>query len=397
MSFDQKQFSEQLHQLVATPSVSCTNPALDMGNREVIDLLANWLGDMGFSIEIQVVSESPAKANLIATLGSHADHASKDNEAKSNTSKGGLVFSGHADTVPYDDKCWSHDPFSLHIENDRAFGLGATDMKGFFPTVIAAVQPYLEQTLKEPIIILATADEETSMSGARALMNHPIPKARHAIIGEPTSMQPIRMHKGIAMESIHVKGQSGHSSNPNLGNNALDVMHDVITDLKHFRKKLQQHKHPGFLIQTPTLNLGCIHGGDNPNRICGHCELEFDIRPIPGMSLDDLRQDIDQQLDRIAEKNHILIERHSLFSGIDPFEQSANSSLVTAVEELTGINADSVAFATEAPFLQKMGMDVIVMGPGSIDQAHQPDEYIDLKQIPAAIKTLQGLIDKFCL
>lgn len=388
MPFNEKLFSEQLAQLVATPSVSCTNPALDMGNRQVIECLANWLSDMGFAIEIQPVDNNPDKANLIATLGTaHPAH-----------SKGGLVFSGHADTVPYDDKRWSHDPFTLHIENDRAFGLGATDMKGFFPTVLAAVQPFIDKPLREPIIILATADEETSMTGARELLNHPIPKARFGIVGEPTGMQPIRMHKGIGMESISVRGQSGHSSNPSLGNNALDVMHEVITELKTFRDQLaQRYQHAGFLIDIPTLNLGCIHGGDNPNRICGQCELDFDLRTLPGMTLDDLRADIDGMLNTMADKHQIIIERHSLFSGVDAFEQAADSELIKAVERLTQMNADSVAFATEAPFLQQMGMDVVVMGPGSIDQAHQPDEYIDLAQVPVAINVLQGLIKQFCL
>lgn len=387
MAFDEKQFNHQLAQLVSTPSVSCTNPSLDMGNRQVIDLLANWLGDIGFSIDIQVVDDNPQKANLIATLGT-----------SNNESNGGLVFAGHADTVPYDESRWSHDPFTLKIEQDRAFGLGATDMKGFFPTVLAAIQPFLKTPLKEPIIILATADEETSMAGARALLNHPIPKARYAVVGEPTGMQPIRMHKGMAMESIRIQGKSGHSSNPSLGNNALDVMHDVITELKQFRYNMQQqHKHPGFIIDVPTMNFGCIHGGDNPNRICGHCELEFDLRTLPGMSLDDLRQDVDQQLSIIAKNNHIIIDRHSLFTGIDAFEQAADSELIKTVEQLTGQQADSVAFATEAPLLQSMGMDVVVMGPGSIDQAHQPDEYIDLKQIKPAVNTLQALIEKFCL
>ena len=200
------------------------------------------------------------------------------------------------------------------------------------------------------------------------------------------------------MESIHIQGQSGHSSDPSLGNNALDVMHDVISELKAFRQNLQKkHTHKGFIIDVPTLNLGCIHGGDNPNRICGHCELEFDLRTLPGMSLDDLREDIDKELNVIAEKNHIIIERHSLFNGVNAFEQAADSELVKTVEKLTGMHSDSVAFATEAPFFQAMGMDVVVMGPGSIDQAHQPDEFIALDQIAPAIKTLQGLITKFCV
>ena len=387
MSFNEKQFTEQLSQLVAAPSISCTNPKLDMGNRQVIDLLANWLGDVGFAIDIQTVEGHANKANLIATLGEH-----------NGNTEGGLVFSGHADTVPYDQQRWSTDPFSLQIDNGRAFGLGATDMKGFFPTVIAAIEPLLQQPLAEPIIILATADEETSMSGARALLDHPIPKARCAVVGEPTNMRPIRMHKGIGMERIRVTGQSGHSSDPSLGNNALDVMYDVISDLKAFRQHLAtQHQHPGFVIDVPTLNLGCIHGGDNPNRICGQCELEFDLRTLPGMSLDNLREDIDQQLSIIAEKNHIIIERESLFAGVEAFEQAHDSEFVRYLEQLTGHTAASVAFATEAPFLKAMGMDVVVMGPGSIDQAHQPDEYIDLGQIAPAVQTLRSLIKHYCL
>ena len=236
------------------------------------------------------------------------------------------------------------------------------------------------------------------MAGARSLAEQGRPKARYAVIGEPTGLQPIRMHKGMAMEAVHIIGKSGHSSNPDMGINALDSMHDVMTVLKQFRQQLQaQYRHPGFRVDMPTLNLGCIHGGDNPNRICEQCELAFDLRPLPGMSLETLRAAIDQQLDDIAEKNQVKITRRSLFHGINAFEQSADSDLITTVEQLTGHSADSVAFATEAPFLQQLGMDVVVMGPGSIDQAHQPDEYISLDQVEPAVKILEGLIKRYCL
>ncbi len=378
-----KRFIDQLSQLVACPSVSCTQPKLDMGNLGVIELLANWLEPLGFTCEIQRVSEQPTKANLIATLG-QGDK--------------GLVFAGHSDTVPYDEHQWHQDPFTLTIDDNRAFGLGATDMKGFFPTVFAAIEPFLNSTLEQPIIIIATADEETSMCGARALVDSYQPKAAYAVIGEPTGMKPIRLHKGIAMEAIRVQGKSGHSSNPGLGNNALDTMHDIIGELKDFRQILQQkYQHPGFSIDIPTLNLGCIHGGDNPNRICGRCELEFDIRPLPGMTLDGLREDIDQRLGIIAEKNNIEIERISLFPGVDAFEQTTDSLLIKTVEKLTGQPSESVAFATEAPFMQALGMETIVMGPGSINQAHQPNEFIDLNEIDYAVKILQDLIKTFCL
>ena len=378
-----KYFFHQLDQLVRTPSVSCTDPKLDMGNRAVVELLANWLDHLDFDIEILPVDDNLNKVNLIATRGS---------------GPGGLVLAGHTDTVPYIEKYWGRDPLKVTVENNRAYGLGATDMKGFFPVVLAAIQSVIDTPLQQPLIVLATADEETSMAGARSLAEQGRPKARYAVIGEPTGLQPIRMHKGMAMEAVHIIGKSGHSSNPDMGINALDSMHDVMTVLKQFRQQLQaQYRHPGFRVDMPTLNLGCIHGGDNPNRICEQCELAFDLRPLPGMSLETLRAAIDQQLDDIAEKNQVKITRRSLFHGINAFEQSADSDLITTVEQLTGHSADSVAFATEAPFLQQLGMDVVVMGPGSIDQAHQPDEYISLDQVEPAVKILEGLIKRYCL
>ena len=384
MSKPLKPYIDQLTQLVALPSVSATHAHLNHSNRPVVELLANWLSDLGFQCDIQVVSESPDKVNLIATLGEGDE---------------GLVFAGHTDTVPYDENGWQQDPFSLTVDdNGRAFGLGATDMKGFFPTVLQAIEPYLNKPLKQPIIVIATADEESSMNGARTLVHTKRPQAKCAVIGEPTSMTPIYMHKGIAMETIRIRGQSGHSSNPALGHNTIDVMHDVLSELKAFRETLQsQYQNAGFEVDVPTLNFGCIHGGDNPNRICGHCELEFDIRPLPGMSIDSLREAIDQRLNRLAEKHRIQLQRDLLFPGVDAFEQDKHSHFIKTVEQLTQTEAQSVAFATEAPFLKELGMDVVVMGPGSIDVAHQPNEYIHLNEIEGAVKVLQGLIEKYCI
>jgi acetylornithine deacetylase len=188
---------QQLSQLVATPSVSSTDPLWDQGNRAVIDLLAGWLSDMGFRTEIQEVAADGVKANLIATLGS---------------GPGGLVLAGHTDTVPFDEGRWQSDPLGLTERDNRLYGLGSTDMKGFFPLAIAAAGAFLDKPLKQPLILLATADEESSMNGARALAAAGRPKARAAIIGEPTSLRPVRMHKGIMMEAVRVTGKAGHSS-----------------------------------------------------------------------------------------------------------------------------------------------------------------------------------------
>ncbi|WP_045855955.1 acetylornithine deacetylase [Teredinibacter purpureus] len=376
-------FTERLRQLVALPSVSCTSPQLDMGNRAVVERLAEWLSPMGFDTELMEVGDG--KANLIATLGS---------------GPGGLVLSGHTDTVPCNPDRWQQDPFALRDANHRFYGLGATDMKGFFPVVLAALDALKDQlhSLQQPIIILATADEESSMSGARALAAAGRPKARYAVIGEPTEMRPIRMHKGIMMESVRIQGLAGHSSNPELGHNALDTMHAVMDELMSFRQQLQKnHRHAGFAVNVPTLNLGHIHGGDNPNRICGHCELHFDLRPLPGMDISELHQQLAKRLLPIGEAHHTPIALEHLIGGIEPYEQPADSTLVAVAERLTGYTAESVAFATEAPFLQKLGMQTLVMGPGSIDQAHQPNEYIEQNQIEPAVSVIRALIEELCV
>jgi len=374
---------EQLRQLVGTPSVSSTDPHWDQGNRPVIDLLASWLEDLGFNTQIQNVSADGAKANLIATLGS---------------GPGGLVLAGHTDTVPFDEGRWQSDPLQLSERDQRLYGLGSTDMKGFFPLAIAAATAFDARALKQPLILLATADEESSMNGARALVSAGRPKARAAIIGEPTSLVPVRMHKGIMMEAVRVTGRAGHSSNPALGNSALDGMHSVMSDLMSYRQQLRErYSNDLFTVAWPTMNLGCIHGGDSPNRICGKAELHFDLRMTPGGDNATLREEIAQRMAAIAQQHALQIELHSLVKSIAPFEQSADSELVHLAERLTGHTAEAVAFATEAPFMQELGMETIVMGPGSIDRAHQPDEYLELDQIQPCIALLQQCIRHYCL
>ena len=384
MSFDSKSYFNHLQKLVALPSVSCGLPEWDMPNQKVIDYLANVFSSLGFNTQVVPLTQT-GKANLIATLGA---------------GDGGLVLAGHSDTVPYDANRWQSDPFQLCERDGNLYGLGATDMKGFFPVIMEAVKPYLDMPFRHPLILLATADEESSMSGARALAKTGIPGAtpRYAVIGEPTGLVPIRAHKGIMMEAIRVRGQSGHSSNPALGKNALEAMNQVMNELIGLRTELQfKYRDPGFAVQTPTLNLGCIHGGDGANRICGACELHFDLRLLPGMDNDDMRAIIQQRLTPIAERSGTDIVLSSLFEGVDPFGEDEHSELVKLCEQLTGNHSESVAFATEAPFMQQLGMQTVVMGPGSINQAHQPDEFIPLNQIEPAVKIVRGLIEKYCL
>ncbi|WP_336365714.1 acetylornithine deacetylase [Marinobacter sp. C2H3] len=372
-----------LSRLIAEPSISSASPDWDHSNQAVIHTLAEWLEPLGFAVEILPVPGMPGKFNLIATLGQ---------------GPGGLVLSGHTDTVPFDDQRWSSDPFTLTERDGRWYGLGTCDMKGFFPLAIEAARAFAGQPLKQPLIILATADEESSMNGARALAEAGRPKARYAVIGEPTGLRPVRMHKGIMMERLAFEGQSGHSSNPALGRNAMEGMHEALTELLALRQQWQDtYRNPNFEVQVPTLNLGCIHGGDNPNRICARCELHFDLRPLPGMNMDTLRQAILSRVRPVAERRELSMSFEPLFDGVPPFETPADAALVKACEALTGHTAQAVAFATEAPWLQKLGLETLVLGPGSIDQAHQPDEFLELSQLEPTVRILRGLIQQFCL
>jgi acetylornithine deacetylase len=374
---------QQLSQLISTPSVSSTDPFWDQGNRDVIDLLATWLEELGFEVDIQDVTADGGKANLIATRGK---------------GPGGLVLAGHTDTVPYDEGRWQSNPLSVDERDNRLYGLGSTDMKGFFPVAIAAAAEFADTQLQQPLILLATADEESSMSGARALAAAGKPRARAAIIGEPTSLRPIRMHKGIMMEAVRVTGRAGHSSDPSLGNSALEGIHAVISDLMDYREQLRQRYSNGmFRVAYPTLNLGCIHGGDSPNRICGRAELHFDLRLMPGQDNANLRAEIAERVARVAEARSLEIELRSLVNDVAPFEQPAESELVRLAERLTGHSAEAVAFATEAPFLQQLGMETIVMGPGSIDRALQPAEYLEVDQIRPCVNLLTQFIRHYCL
>ena len=374
---------EMIDGLISTPSISSTNPQLDQGNRAVIDLLAQWLEDSNFSVEILPLPGTPARANLIATLGK---------------GPGGLVLAGHTDTVPFDEQRWNHEPFRLTTDNQRLYGLGTADMKAFLALAIAATEQLRAADLQQPLILLATADEETSMAGARLLQERQRPRARYAIIGEPTGLRPVRMHKGILMESIVLHGRSGHSSNPALGHSALEAMHTVIGALLEWRSELQaRHSNPLFEVPGPTLNLGHVHGGDNPNRICAECELHIDLRPLPGMELDELRDELHERVRCVLDDSAVTVTFHPLFDGIPAMETPATSHIVRLAEQLTGHGAGAVAFGTEAPYLAGLGTETVILGPGNIEQAHQPDEYLLLDRLQPTVDLLQRFIKSVCV
>ena len=370
-----------LRTLVGEPSTSSIAASRDQSNLPVINHLANWLESLKFAVNVLPLPNKGGKANLIATLGS---------------GEGGLVLSGHTDTVPCDEKHWDTDPYTLTEIDSVVHGLGSCDMKGFFPIALEAASLFRSKKLNKPLTILATSDEESSMAGARQLLRDGRPKADFAIIGEPTGLQPIIAHKGVLALSIVIEGSGGHASNPNLGCNALDAMHAVIADLLIYRQELaSMYTNPTFEINIPTLNLGCLHAGDSPNRICETAELQIDVRLMPGMEIEELATTIQHRLvETIASHGtRLSITR---INEVPAYQTSGDGDLARTLASLCGRPPGTVAFGTEAPFLQSLGMETVVFGPGSINQAHQPNEYLDLNQLSPARETLEKVIQHYC-
>lgn len=367
-------------QLISTPSVSSTMPQYDQSNDQVIALLGTWFEDLGFEISVDPIVNRPGKANLIARRG---------------TGTGGLLLSGHSDTVPLDEDLWQVNPFGITERDERWYGLGSCDMKTFFALIIEAVSPLLSEDFARPLTIVATADEESSMSGARALTAAALGEASIALIGEPTGLRPVHKHKGIMMISARVRGTSGHSSDPSLGQNALDASAILINELIGFRDRMaSQFTDKSFHVCQPTLNLGCIHGGDNPNRICDHVDLAFDLRVLPGMDNDAVLAELKESI--TPKLAPLVCEIELLHPAIPPFYNDRDD-LLSLTEKLTGHVPEAVAFATEAPFLEALGIPTIVMGPGSINQAHQPNEFLPLEHIDPAVAIIRRLIADRCL
>ena len=378
---------EMIEQLIALPSVSSTQAEIDTSNQAVIDCLANWLNDLGFAIEIIANSNNKEKTNLIASIGEGDE---------------GLVLSGHTDTVNFDQTGWHTDPFSATLKDEKIYGLGTADMKSFLAIAIEAAKQFSNKNLNQRLTIVATADEESTMQGAKTLAQTWAKRGeklgRYCIIGEPTDLTPVTQHKGVFMQAIILHGQAGHSSNPDLGNNALDGMRLVLNELQQFKQELaDKYVNHDFVVPIPTLNLGHIHGGDNPNRICAECELHIDVRPLPGMQLETLKDELHERVLQMTQPLGLQCEFVTLFDGIPAFATSNDAKIVALAKQYTNKSPQSVAFGTEGPYFNAMGLETIVLGPGSIDQAHQANEYLDVSILKPTIKLLQNVIHSICV
>lgn len=355
----------------------------DNSNEEVINLLFDFFSNLGFSCH-KIPVKGNHKYNLIAKYGQ---------------GNGGIAFSGHTDTVPANLNQWNTNPFVLTETDDKIFGLGVIDMKGFFAFVYEVIQNISLKDLKKPIYIFATSDEETTMQGAIELVSSL--KEFNAnpdliVIGEPSSMVPIIMHKGHIVHKIIINGLSAHSSNPEQGINSILIANEIINELLNLKEFLKtSFIEPKLSINYPTLNIGTIKGGDVPNKVCDYCELQFDIRPIPNTTTEQMHKLVIERLKPITDKYKDRVDISIPYAPVEPFGGKMSPELIYAIEESTGKITTAVNYATEATYLQEIGPTVI-LGPGDIAMAHQPNEYLNKSEILPSLNVLKKLLLKIC-
>jgi acetylornithine deacetylase len=376
-------FLEHYEAIIKSPSISAFDEKTDQTNRPLIEILSSWFSDLGFTITIQQVPGTRNKFNMLAKIGS---------------GEGGLLLSGHSDTVPFDEGAWQSDPFKIKPADGKLFGLGSCDMTGFFAFILEALKTIPLNKLKKPLYILATADEETSMAGARFFAQQQLIKPNMAIIGEPTELVPIYKHKGHIAQSLNIQGKAGHSSDPDKGVNAIEIMYQAIGQLMDLQSRLKNQFHDeAFSVPHVTMNLGHIHGGDGENRICGHCKLNFDLRAVPELNDEQALAMIDEALAPVFAKYPSRLSLDLMYPIAPAFACRDEQNILALAEQLTGKKFQSANYATEAPFINQLGCDTIVLGPGSIEQAHQPDEFISLDYVNPTVHILQQMINKVCL
>lgn len=386
----QQNLTNILENLISINSQSSDKEKDDLTNENVIDYLMSELRPLGFTCHKIKVKDARNKFNLIAKYG---------------LGDGGICFSGHTDTVPANAALWHSNPWQLKEEDDKWIGLGVIDMKGFFAHVINVLKKTNLTALKHPIYILATADEETTMSGAIEICKKLKNASSEVIlknfkpslicIGEPTSLVPIIMHKGQIVIKVEVYGQSGHSSNPYAGINAIKIMNRVITSLNEFEEELQKQKNHLFPVDHQTLNIGQINGGDAPNRICDYCSIVFDIRLMPGFNAQQMYEKVKNKLQALSAQYPNRINITIPYAPVEAFDGKLTNSNKLFLEELTNKKCEAVNYATEATYLQELAPTVI-LGAGDIANAHQPDEYLLKSEADKVFSIYQQLIAKFC-
>jgi len=372
-----------LERLIAFPTVS------SQSNLAAIQWIRDYLADLGVAAHLVPAPDGQPKANLWATIGPDRP--------------GGIVLSGHTDVVPVEGQPWTSDPFELHRRDGRLYGRGTCDMKGFIALALALVPEMLEQPLKTPIHLAFSYDEELGCLGAPAMiaeLGKRFRKPSLAIIGEPTEMRLGTRHKGCYSFETEVTGRDGHSSQTHKGANAIMAAAEIVSELQRIAEDLRDgaHQDANFEPPYPTINVGRIEGGTAVNIIARHCQVYWDFRATPGATPALVLPRLEAfvagtvlpRLRQIAPEAEIVTRPRAQ---VPPLTEEPGGAAETLVKFLTGANQTvGLAFATEAGQFQHAGLSAVVCGPGSITQAHQPDEFIEVTQMEAGQVFLRKLV-----
>jgi acetylornithine deacetylase len=356
-------------------------------NLALVDFVADYLDGHGVAVRL-IHDEARTKANLFATVGPEA--------------AGGVALSGHTDVVPVAGQSWTGDPFALDERGGLLYGRGAADMKGFIACALALVPEFLARRLVTPIHFALSYDEEVGCLGVRRMIPEIVanlPRPRLVIVGEPTGMRVVGAHKGIAVLTTIVTGKDGHSSRPREGVNAIAWAAEIVGFLSALADDLAAEAQPGDPFDPPgtTLNVGTIAGGTAVNIIARECRIHWEFRPVPGADPAAIQARLDdfvasEVLPRMRRTDPAANVTTRLDVASPPLAGDPASPAVRLARRLTGANeTGTAAFMCEAGLYHAAGMPAVVCGPGSIAQAHQPDEFLAIDQLDACAEFLRRL------
>ena len=359
-------------------------------NNSLINYCDNLLKKIG-ATSFKTYDEEKKRVNLFSTI-----------TGKQKLNGGGIILSGHTDVVPASAKEWSSDPFVATEKNNKVYGRGSCDMKGFIACSLALAPFFASQNLKKPIHFSFTYDEETACQGAPIMLKELKKrnvKCSICIVGEPTSMKAVQAHKGCYEYSTYFTGLAGHGSAPDKGVNAVEYASRYINKLMELRKELKKREPKNSVFTPPysTLQIGGIRGGLARNVIADQCTVDWELRPIVpedgifvNQNIETYVQDILlPEMRKVYPKANI---RKEIIGEIIGFSKEEKSDAVNLVCNLTGDNSRAVvSFGTEAGLFQELGISTVVCGPGSIEQAHTIDEYVSFDQLKICLKMLIDL------
>jgi len=306
-----------------------------------------------------------------------------------------LALVGHTDTVPYD-PAWT-EALKLTQKDDKLYGRGACDTKAFIAAALTAVERFDLEQIKKPLVLVFTADEEVGCLGAKRLAEARPFMARYAIVGEPTSLQPMRAGKGYCLAEITVLGREAHSAYPALGSSAIFRAARLLEQIERIAQDLESDQRTGFDPPYTTLNVGLIEGGTAKNVIPGECRLTVEWRPVPGQESDHVLQLVNQAVADLQQHDPDFVCEIRASRVDESFETRADSPIVQFLEQASGNTSSTVAFGTEAPAMIALGADSAVFGPGDIRVAHRTAEFVPIDQLRDCITVLRQAIQKFCM